>query len=893
MAKIYQDMDSRLVNDVTKKLEERFSFKASQDGRYLRGECPDCEKKEAFTWAKRPGVVICQRDNGCGTRNSIRELFPELFEEWSERYPPTEKDPKATARAYLTIDRQLSLSILQGKWEQGYVRLRDGTYAETVKFPLWDDHYWQRILDKSKIPLQACPPEQRKKAKFSNNIKYGGKHWIPPEVEIKKGDTVRIVEGIFHCIALWMHGIKAVAAFSSNNFPREFIKEHKDLSIEWVLAYDSDKAGQKATLKYIDELKELNLKFAVDQAPSKKRDWDDCHRLDLLDDEYFWKQCRYRGDLLQAESPIDHAYCMYNNAENKALFSYRIFEFGNATHAISIDNTDVEKQMEKGVSPPQAFRSCAKLRKISNCTHEFLYIERDDLSDEQFYVLKLRYENGHKDQIVQLAGGHIDAPGSLNKALLQRGSGAKFSGNAKDLDRLQNIWFKQIKTIQSIPYVGYEQASSTYVYQTFAVKDGKVIPKNSDGFFELGREGLRTNLKSPLINFHNEFDPRWVRDLYQAFGHKGLLVLGFWVSSLFAVQIRRKYKSLPFLELTGEPAAGKSTLIEGLWYGCGRDYEGIDPAKARPAALRRTFNQVSNMPIVLIESDYNEDQGPKQAAFTFDSIKPLADGRGTGSIGIANRGNDTEEAMFQGAIVIAQNNPVHGQPATLQRIVAIKLSRGKRDTLDAYKRFTETSKAPEFAGFLPHVLKQEKEWLELFSSKIEEFEEGFWKEERLTDIQSRLVMNHNQLISAVATLPMIFGNDLITPEMVNQCHQEVKDMMVNRHRLLGGDIPILEQFWEIYHYVNDKPSEHSTPENPVIEHQLNHHKQSSEFIAINLPGFDEACRDRGQRRFDLTELKRKLPSSRRYKYVRQKKIWSAIHRKTVNCWIFSVKGNTE
>ena len=93
-------------------------------------------------------------------------------------------------------------------------------------------------------------------------------------------------------------------------------------------------------------------------------------------------------------------------------------------------------------------------------------------------------------------------------------------------------------------------------------------------------------------------------------------------------QIRHEQKSFPFLELTGEPGAGKSTLLEFCWRLLGRDeYEGFDLLKATQAGRRRAFSQVSNLPVVLIESDRdNGEKDAKQRQFSFDEMKPFFNG---------------------------------------------------------------------------------------------------------------------------------------------------------------------------------------------------------------------------------------------------------------------------
>jgi putative protein kinase ArgK-like GTPase of G3E family len=49
-----------------------------------------------------------------------------------------------------------------------------------------------------------------------------------------------------------------------------------------------------------------------------------------------------------------------------------------------------------------------------------------------------------------------------------------------------------------------------------------------------------------------------------------MVALAFFVMSLFAVQIRLREKSIGFLEITGPPGSGKSTLVEFLWKLLGR-----------------------------------------------------------------------------------------------------------------------------------------------------------------------------------------------------------------------------------------------------------------------------------------------------------------------------------
>lgn len=87
---------------------------------------------------------------------------------------------------------------------------------------------------------------------------------------------------------------------------------------------------------------------------------------------------------------------------------------------------------------------------------------------------------------------------------------------------------------------------------------GKEIKLNEYEYFEIGKAGIKTTLSNFKIDTTGEFNPGWLHDFFRAFHWQGMTVLAFFLGSLFVQQIRHEQKSFPFLELTGEPGAGKS-----------------------------------------------------------------------------------------------------------------------------------------------------------------------------------------------------------------------------------------------------------------------------------------------------------------------------------------------
>ncbi len=64
-------------------------------------ECPECGKREAYSFADKPFTIHCPRKNECGVKTSLKALRPDLFANWSKRYPATAANPNATAEQYL------------------------------------------------------------------------------------------------------------------------------------------------------------------------------------------------------------------------------------------------------------------------------------------------------------------------------------------------------------------------------------------------------------------------------------------------------------------------------------------------------------------------------------------------------------------------------------------------------------------------------------------------------------------------------------------------------------------------------------------------------------------------------------------------------------------------
>ncbi|EFG1052079.1 hypothetical protein BR311_002778, partial [Escherichia coli] len=81
-------MKSDIRKEIINRLIRDYNFK--EENNYLRyGVCPQCGKKELFTSLERPYIVHCGRENKCGTDLLTKELYPDVFSSWSDRYIST------------------------------------------------------------------------------------------------------------------------------------------------------------------------------------------------------------------------------------------------------------------------------------------------------------------------------------------------------------------------------------------------------------------------------------------------------------------------------------------------------------------------------------------------------------------------------------------------------------------------------------------------------------------------------------------------------------------------------------------------------------------------------------------------------------------------------------
>lgn len=890
-------MNPQLHADVTLRLTRDFEFK--ERGRYLQqGRCPECGKREMFVQAESPWMLKCGRENKCGAQFHIKELFPELFESWSDRYgrpdsPAAKAEPASktpVADAYLRYGRGFDLERIKGWYSQeSYFDPKIDAGTATVRFPLANGH-WERLIDK---------PERfgKQKARIRYGTDYAGLWWQPPGMDLTSASEIWITEGIFDTIALLHHDVASVAAISSNNFPGEALSvlaeacrdAGKKLPL-LVWALDSDRAGRKYTLEHIKKAREAGWKCAAAQIPQRgkhQRDWNDCHQRGELT-EHCLDEYRHHGALLIAASAIEKALLMYQRNERRREFP---FEYKRRLFWFKLDMAKYEKEVEAfdcedgGQLTPaqrnQALEKAGAVAEIANCSPTALYYQANPLTDEAWYYFRVEFPHDGAPIKSTFTSGQATTSSEFAKRLFHIAPGAIWAGSSQQLLTLLREQTFAIKTVDTIDYVGYSKEHRAYVYNDIAVHAGKIVPLNAEDYFDLGRQSVKTLSQSLHLEINanrDEYRADWATMLWRAYGGKGVVALAYWLGSLFAEQIRTDQASFPFLEVVGEAAAGKSTLLEFLWKLCGRnDYEGADPAKMTHAGRARYFSQVSNLPVVLIESDREQQDGAKQRQFDWDELKSLYNGGSLRVRGVKNSGNDTYEPPFRGSIVISQNAPVDASEAILTRIVQLLLTRETHtpETREIARELERIS-VDQVSGFLLAATTREQKLMELINRQAPIHEAALTVGYPQVRVQ-RIHKNHAQLMALVECLGPA-GLNLLPQGALEESWGLLEGLAVERQQAINSDHPIVAEFWEAYDYIEGLKG----------RQVLNHYRPESDEIAINLRHFESEAAEHKLRIPTSSELRRHLKTSKSRKFIDSNRTVRSYlqESRTVKCWIF-------
>lgn len=927
-------MDPQLRADLLPRLERELGLKLSPGTHYLRkGECPACHQRELFTDYDAPWVVKCGREAKCGQSWHVKELFADLFDDWSERFKPSAAAPAASADGYLQFARGFDLGLIRGWYSQEtYWDRAQGIGSATVRFPLAKGGYWERLIDR---PARFG----KQKARFQPGASYKGVWWCPPDLDLLQVEELWIVEGIFDAIALRHHGLATVSAMSSNAYPEESLQELARLRggrlprLVWAL--DNEPGAQRYTRRWVRQARALGYACTAAQIPQpgRKVDWNDLHQRWAFEPEAATgaeqrerdlAEARHHGALLLAETASEKAVLLYEWRERHEFhftFDNRLYwfkldldKYNKALTHLEESERDEDRQLTSQQQRDKAMRLAGNVVEIANCAPQALYFQRNEITDESWYYFRVDFPHDGPAVKNTFTGAQVAAASEFKKRLLGMAAGAVFTGSGTQLDKIMKDQLFGLKTVETIDYVGYSREHGCYVFGDLAVRDGQLHRVNDEDYFDFGRLRLKTLQKTIGLKPNpaaGDYRHDWLPLLWTCFGSNGLTALTFWFGSLFAEQLRARYQSFPFLEATGEAGAGKTTLLTFLWKLFGRaGYEGFDPSKSSTAGRSRAMGQVAGMPIVLIEGDRNDPEKAHAKSFDWDELKDFFGGGTLRTRGMKTAGNETYEPPFRGTIAISQNAPVSASEAILTRIVKLHFTRpvltdASRAAADSLSRMDGAA----LSHFLLLATRREAEVLALFHEAFPRYETKLRRlgdncfccgaplaanEHRCRSCQNelighlrieRIVKNHAMLLALFDALGLVVE---LPPGMVAETQRALVRIALERQAAISADHPAVVEFWQVYDYLQ------SLSGDPVVNHSLHGWE-----IAINLNEFVERAAEHRQRLADLGTLRELLKDSRQFRFIDNKVVTSRIRAlqkqrnpledrpDKVRCWVFA------
>ncbi|MGO1068387.1 toprim domain-containing protein [Lysobacter sp. CA199] len=879
-------MQTDTLNKICERLEQDFGFKKRKQY-YQDGKCPECGQKELFTLRDNPNALKCGRENNCGAVIFVRDLYPDLFKNYSARFKQTDTAPHAAADAYLSEARGFDLSRLRGLYTQELHRDSElKITTATVRFPLVNGIWWERFIDHAER-------FGKQKAKFAPGKDRAGEWWQMKDTAAWPSE-IWLTEGVFDAIALEHHGIAARALMSCNSYPDKALARLRAAceaagkrlpTLVWAL--HNDNAGRTYTLKWHHKAKADGWKSKAAQIPQSGRnkiDWNDAHLRGAMKpsdrDTYL-----HEGALLCADSPSKKARIIYKR-EERATFH---FAHGNRLYWASFNAEAYNKAKDKlegesaGMTEQElrdkALNDSLCVSEICNCHPQPLYYQSNRLTGESWYYYRITFPPGpyHKTEIKDtFTANQLTSATEFRNRLLHMASGAIWDGTTPQVIRLSKDTLFGLKTVETIPFIGYAREHGCYVFGDVAVKDGAVYKRNDEDYFDIGKLSLKSLNESIGLTINtkrDEYRSDWLNMIWACYGVKGIVSLAFWFGSLFAEQIRAKQQSLPFIEMSGEPGTGKSTLIEFLWKLVGRTgHEGMDPAKSTLAGRMRTFTQVANLPVVLIESDRGKEDDLKLKKFDWEEIKPLFNGHIGRSIGVKNSGTDTYEPPFRASIVIEQNAPVSASKPVLERIVHMTFDKSlhSRENKAIAEQLTDID-VSEVSAFALMATQREAEVMKIVNDAARDYSNQLLS---LADMKNvRLAHNHAQIMALVDALKLVTP---LTDEQHSATHAALIQMALARQVALDVDHKHVQTFWELYDFVGGDSG--SPPLN---------HANSESLIAVSLVEFEARVMRAGIRMpCDQSELKDLLRTSRARKFLDHKNVKSRLTGEAKKCWVF-------
>ncbi len=702
--------------------------------------CIHCNQPEAWTFVDDPFTVHCNRNNNCGISDHVKVYTPKLF----EKFPKSDDaNPLATATAYLQ-SRGIDTNLIAGQYGQGSV---DGFDTVSVNPSCSKDKAWHLCIGR----------QSKGKVKWDTGAKYAGKAYTT-DSDFSQADEIWIVEGPINLWSLQQVGFTSAATMDTGNIPTDFYTSLlRDKTI--VLAFDSDRAGETAIHKNKEKLLELGFSKVQVAIPPEGKEWTDLLLEGTLGEQSIEKttsEAKFRGHLFMAATPQSYADALWDHEDPPPV--KQIFEFKNGIYQAI--NRDDGKPM---------------INQIADAGMNIKFVQISENGDHSI-TLELRHQQ--KTHLVDMKVE--DLLSASFSEVIARKTRAWVSRTQTHLPSLYKYLNRGVHPeIRDTGAYGFDLGSrhrkgtGWYTFHGFAIDpQGRLIFPDKDGaFFRIGSNQYirgESQFRAAIKKLSSEQYPvqNFITEIYQAFGGRGLLALGFWFASLFQHPIREAFGFFPFLSLFGDPSAGKSTLgiilNRALSFA---DWEGIPMNRTNTLkGPQRIIASQSSVAVPLLEWT------PK-SRITEEDLLNLYGGNPQ-QVKAERTPDSYVEVPFRCSLVIITNTEPFSLRQVKERIISLKFTKEQLTDVSQEAAFKLKNSKPEILATVGIQLLQDRQYFE--SSIVDEVNEVIKVLEKNGVNDRRIADNHGIALGGLSLL--LQRTNPLAGEQIDEYFKEALDV---------------------------------------------------------------------------------------------------------------------
>ncbi len=490
-----------------------------------------------------------------------------------------------------------------------------------------------------------------------------------------------------------------------------------------------------------------------------------------------------------------------------------------------------------------------EVKLLADCSIQLRYFVIDDIRKnnpkiEYYLNLHSEYERYERDSKAKLTAAELVQLNSFKLAL--QNNGQVFYGNSRDLSELTHYLFEtQPQKVMALSAIGYDEITKYYFFPNFTYGEDGKYSHQMDEYISAVINNCHSTYIKPFMDcsdtvieasYNPHFDiQQLINLLNSAYSHKGLLALGFYVSSLFSHIVFEKYGFFPFLSLYGDPHTGKSFISKLLNRCFFIDSEGqtITASNTVKDHLIK-ISQKSNLVCALLE-------GGKNSRFDYDSILTLYNRNPLYSPASDSSNSRTHDLHLKASLSFVWNHEHFTTQAAKERVISLHFA--NTDINESTKQaWTELSgyRPEQLANIGDFLLKNRKFFETNLISTIDRYTNEFLNKGVTI---SRIAENHAIALGGIACFEKALKHeDISVPDLIQYTIECAKHKQLETSK---SELHFANYFLESIHDFN------------LYQGVANHNSE----VVIHLPTALNSLKQKGNdfdknKRELITELKK-------------------------------------